>query len=247
MRYTLAVLLVCALVLGTTSRRASASGVEGAAHQLPRIIEDVTLPGGFDPVPEVQVADWQQLATGNVTCPTVQELNATRQRLAIEALTAPNPTEAYRQAVVRHLRATTAYARAHPDWVLCILRQTPEGRAYLARTTMQDLRWQLQFEGPAYLVIDAGGGPAMGSFFAAPVQDPDPMAAFYLGPYLQLVAGFLTLGVAGITMAVAAGYISAATAALLISALSASIGGLMILDAQGALAVQRARERDPER
>ncbi len=87
MKFMCALVLVCVLLLGVTGARANELELKVS---LPRIVGDVAT--GFDRVAETEVAEWhRQLGAGKAICPTVQELYASRQQLAREALNSPNP------------------------------------------------------------------------------------------------------------------------------------------------------------
>lgn len=243
LRSTFTMVMVFVLALGVAVSRAN------------ELELNVASPHVVMPIPDdAQEALWfKQLASGKPICPTVQELFASRQQMARESLNSPNPVAAYKAASAIHIREWLAPCRAQVEWAASILKQTPEGRAYLARVTadiMNRLRLECEVCG-SYMVIDAGSGPALGAQFAAGgYVAQDPIAVLYLGPFMGIVAGLLAMGSVGIQIAVSLGYITAAEGRALQLALGAGVGGLAVLDGQGALAIQRAGEReqrDPER
>lgn len=221
MRYTAFVLAICMLFVGIGGARAN------------------ELELGIDQRSPVSI-DFDALGD-QVGCPSAADLNEVRQRLARENTT----TAAYKAAMGNYVH------RGLGCWLRVF--DSPEGRGYLARVEAAMIRrLQLQCgcaEGAAFVIIDQGGGPALGAYFGQVSGPVDPMAVFNFGPALPVMIGLLALGQVGINQAVRMGLITQEMANVLLQAIGIAAGGLAIVGGQGALAVQRAGEReqrDPE-
>lgn len=229
------------------------TGVFAVATQAGDLELAVTQPRHVD-VSDAMLGEWhRQLAAGKMICPTVHEMDASRQQLAREAAATPNPSEAYRIALTQQAEGWLARCRAQADWSVSILKQTPEGRAYLARIVAVALN-QLRLEDVTWTVFDAGSA----SFGFSQVQNcggaciitgRENMFNMMFDPVSITpgqIAAIATLGAALLGTLVATGIIGApiaAAAAVFLATLGAGMG----VGIEFGLFVNPNGTREPER